>query len=238
MYDVIVVGDYCLDLIVTGLRSAPALGKEIYGTGCKLLPGGGFNTVVAMHRLGLRVGWASDYGSDDFSRQALLQARLEGLDGALFVKRKRSLRHITVAASYPHDRAFISYSDAAPLVPAGLLALVRKSARALFVPGLYYGPWFDLGVYLAKKKGMAIMMDGNSSKETFANSPALAKTLSRLDIFMPNRDEAMRLTGKNTVEDAAWSLSAVCKSIVIKDGANGAFRGKRWLFHPFPSFAH
>ena len=65
----------------------------------------------AMHRLGLKVGWAADFGDDDFSRFTLERARAEGLDDALFVHHRRPLRRITVALSYPDDRAFITYVD-------------------------------------------------------------------------------------------------------------------------------
>ena len=78
-YDILVVGDYCLDLIFTGLPAMPALGKEIFSSGCTMLPGGSYNAAVAMHRLGLRVGWASDFGNDDFSRFVMDHARQEGL---------------------------------------------------------------------------------------------------------------------------------------------------------------
>ena len=94
-YDVIVVGDYFVDLIFNGLPQFPVLGKEIVGSGFEMLPGGAYNAALAMHRLGLKVGWAADFGDDDFSRFALARARAEGLDDTLFVHHRRPLRRIT-----------------------------------------------------------------------------------------------------------------------------------------------
>ena len=108
-YDVIVVGGYFVDLIFNGLPQFPVLGKEIVGSGFEMLPGGAYNAALAMHRLGLKVGWAADFGDDDFSRFTLERARAEGLDDALFVHHRRPLRRITAALSYPEERAFITY---------------------------------------------------------------------------------------------------------------------------------
>ena len=223
LYDVLVVGDYCLDLIFTGLQSLPVLGKETFGNGCTMLPGGSFNTAVAMHRLGLQVGWACDFGNDDFSRFVLECARQEGLDDSLFVCHPRALRRITVAASFPQDRAFVTYYDPEPAIPAGLKMLVKKSARAFYVPGLYYGKWFEMGVRLVKAKGLLMIMDGNSSEETLQNTPSLQKVLSKLDLFMPNAGEACRITGKRDTHSALQALAYLCPLVVIKAGAEGAY---------------
>ncbi|MCJ7532966.1 MAG: carbohydrate kinase family protein, partial [Anaerolineales bacterium] len=79
-YDIIVAGDYFVDLVFTGLPKLPELGEEVFGTGFEMLPGGSYNTVVAMHRLGLKVGWAADFGNDRFSRFVLDYAENEKLD--------------------------------------------------------------------------------------------------------------------------------------------------------------
>jgi len=113
-YDVIVVGDYFIDLVFGGLPRFPELGVEIIGTDFEMIPGGAYNSALAMHRLGLKVGWACDFGTDDFSRFVLERARSAGLDDSLFVCHAQPLRRITVAASYPEDRAFITYCDPDP----------------------------------------------------------------------------------------------------------------------------
>ena len=73
-YDLIVVGGYCEDLIFTGLPGIPEPGSEIVGKDFRLIPGGSYNTAVTAHRLGLKVAWAADFGSDEFSKFVLHQA--------------------------------------------------------------------------------------------------------------------------------------------------------------------
>jgi sugar/nucleoside kinase (ribokinase family) len=237
MYDVIVVGDYCFDLILTGLPQLPGLGSELFGKGCSILPGGAYNTVVAMKRLGMQVGWASDFGNDEFSQYVLAQVKGEGLDEKLFGIHKYPIRHITIAASFPQDRSFISYSDPQPLLQAGIIALITQSTRCLFIPGLYYGSWFSLGVRLARFKGIAIAMDGNSSSETLNNTPSLAQTISKLDVFLPNSSEAGRITDSKSVEDALLILDKLCPCVVIKDGRNGAYASDGKQIYHSPAIA-
>ncbi len=220
-YDILVLGDYNLDLIFTGLPRFPEMGKDTVGTGFDMLPGEAYTPAVAMHRLGLKVGWASDFGNDEFSLFALKCARAEGLDDSLFVHHKRPYRRISVAASFPEDRAFITYYDPEPTLPAALKALTTASARVVFLPGLYTGPLLDTGVKVMRLKRMKLVMDGNSDKGTI-DDPSVAKAIRHTDMFLPNAREARRLTGETDLEAAARRLAALGPLVVIKDGANGS----------------
>src|SRR5829696_7285229 len=96
-FDVLLVGDYWYDLIYTDLPRLPELGRELYAGGFDNVAGGPFNYAVALHRLGVRVGWAADFGNDLFSRMVLEAARNEGLDAALFQHHDRPYRRVTSA---------------------------------------------------------------------------------------------------------------------------------------------
>ena len=49
--------------------------------------------------------------------------------------------------------------------------------------------------------------------------------LPMLDIFIPNAREALLITKAANVADALKHLTQLCKLVVIKDGANGAWIG-------------
>jgi len=222
-FDVLIVGDYCLDLVFTGLPGLPELGKEIVASGFDQTPGGAFNTAVALHRLGVRVVWATDFGTDDYSRFVLERARAEGLDERGFVHHDRSLRYITVAASFPQDRAFMAFYDPQPAIPAGVKALAALRARMLHVPGLYSGPLLEAGLLTARARKMQIVMDGNSYETVTLDSARLRRALGTLDILMPNAAEAARLTGEVDLLRALQVLGRRTPCVVIKDGAGGAY---------------
>jgi len=233
-YDVLVAGDYFLDLIFSELPAFPELGREIVGSGFEMIPGGAYNSAIAMHRLGLKVGWAADFGDDDFSRFALDRAAGEGLDDALFVRHNRPMRRITVSLSYPADRAFVTYCDREPAVPAAIKALPTVSARAFYLPGLYAGPLFDAGLALLRAKRMKLIMDGNSSGAISLSDAAVRRAVRSADIFMPNADEVRRMTGETDLRAGLAALAALCPVVVVKAGAQGAYacRGRELLHTP------
>ena len=200
-FDVIVVGSYSVDLIFSGMSEYPQLGKDIISTDFNMTPGEAYISAVSMHRLGIKVGWAGDFGNDEFSRFALTCAREEGLDESLFIIHDRPYRRISASFSYPHDRGFLTYYDPDPQYPAVITALRKTQARVLYVPGLYYGPFFDIAINLIHLKKMKLLMDGNSSDGDIlsksSKSRAIRKAIKNADIFLPNAQEARRLTGKN-----------------------------------------
>lgn len=222
-YDVIVVGDYCLDLIFTGLPSFPRLGTEVEATGFEMTPGGAYIPAAAMQRLGLRVGWAADFGDDDFSRFILERARAEGLDETLFVHHRRSLRKVTVAVSYPEDRAFIAYYDPEVAFPAAMRALATTAAGAVYLPAIYYGGFLEPALVVVRARRMKLAMDGNSHEDVTLENPAVVKAVQSADLFLPNASEARRLTGRPELGEAVRALADLCPLVVVKDGASGAY---------------
>jgi sugar/nucleoside kinase (ribokinase family) len=224
IFDVIVVGSYSVDLIFTGLDELPQLGKDVVGKDFKMTVGEAFISTVSMHRLGLNVGWAADFGNDDFSRFALKCAREEGLDESLFVIHDRSYRRVSVAASFPDDRAFITYYDPDPQIPAAIPAIVKSNARLTFIPGLYTGSFLGVGEKLIRLKKMQLVMDGNSSTGEIIGktrkSNAIRNAIKSVDIFLPNAQEARRITEEQDLEAAIRQLGQLCPVIVIKDGSN------------------
>ena len=74
-----------------------------------MIPGEACTYAVALHRLGIKVGWVVNFGNDPLSQMALDYLSNEGLDPSLFVIHKKSYRRISTAVSFDHDRAFISY---------------------------------------------------------------------------------------------------------------------------------
>lgn len=222
-YDVLVVGGYCLDLIFTGLPRMPELGIEIVANHFDMVPGGAYNAAVAMHRLGLAVGWATDFGSDDFSNFVRTHAIQEGLDPSLFIQHDRPLRSITVAASYPQDRAFIAYYDPEPSFPAGLKALSKAKSKVLYVTGLYYGPGLGVGLQVLRHKKMLLVMDGNCSHTDTLSNPDIRKAIASTDIFMPNSSEVKLLTGVSDLQAGIRTLAGLSRLLVVKDGARGAY---------------
>ncbi len=239
IFDVIVVGSYSVDLVFAGMSEYPQLGKDLLSSDFLMTPGEAYISAVNMHRLGINVGWAGDFGNDDFSRFALNCAREEGLDETLFLFHDRPYRRVSVSFSYPHDRGFLTYYDPDPKFPAAISALRNSRAKVLYVPGLYYGPLLDAAITIIHLKKMNLFMDGNSSNGDILGKSrecrAIRKAIKYADVFLPNAQEARRLTGKVDLELAIRSLGALCPLVVIKDGSNGSLAYTKNTLYQIPA---
>ncbi len=232
-YDVLLIGGYFCDLIFTGLPGLPQLGAEVYGSGFEVVPGASFTTALALHRLGLRVGWSCDFGDDFFSRYVLDEVRAAGLDERLFRRHPRPLRRVTAALSFPHDRAFVSYHDpferpaAAPLVE-------RHRPRCVLLTGLAYGPAHAELVAAARRAGALVYMDCQSVSVTL-ETPGVAEALRAVDVFAPNEREALTLTGAASWEAALERLAELAPLVVLKRGGAGAVAQGRGVHAAAPA---
>jgi hypothetical protein len=221
-FDILMPGDYFCDVVFTGLPVFPALGTEIFSRDLTVVPGGVLNTVVALRRLGVNIGWIGALGNDFFSRFILEQAQAEGLDTSLLVRKDQPMRRVTISLSYPADRAFVSYVDPALDAVDILMDQIDKvSFSHLHIGSLELEGCMPDLIRICHERGASVSMDCQHRSDTL-ESPPVREILALLDIFMPNADEARQLTGASSLDDAAAVLSELVSYLVIKDGANGA----------------
>ncbi len=105
-YDVFLVGNASMDFIFTGLPRMPILGEDTFSDGFGLVPGESYTNAVTLHRLGVRVAWAADFGNDRISQLILEYIRNEGLSEEFFVFHDQPFRRVSISASFRTERAF------------------------------------------------------------------------------------------------------------------------------------
>lgn len=220
-YDVILVGPVFCDLIFTGLPGLPQLGQEIYSSGFDLTLGGGsFITGVALRRLGLRSGVSCIVGDDLWGRIVLEGMAAEGLDLGLTRQVHGPHRHITVALSYPSDRAFVSYSDQQPPLSSPAEFLADVPFRHLHMAGLGCAKeQLDL-LALAKQQGATVSISCQWCVETMRN-PRVRAVIDQADLFIPNEEEALLLTNEATAEAALDILADWTPRVALTVGPRG-----------------
>src|SRR5262249_17990029 len=231
-YDVLLPGGYFCDLIFTGLPDLPRLGADQFGSGFDMVPGACFYTVLALHRLGLRVGWGCDFGDGFYSRFVLDAAAREGLDDRRLRRPVHPLRRVSVSFSFAHDRGFISYKDEfAP--PSPIPIIERYRPRCLLLSYLHYGVQLHALADAIHAYGGLVYMDCQARPETL-DQPEVAAAVRAVDIFAPNREEALHLTGASSVEAALARLAELVPLAIIKLGAEGAVarRGDEVVYVP------
>lgn len=231
-YDVLLENGYFCDLIFTGLPEMPRLGAEFFSRGFEMVPGANFYYATALSRLGLRVGWSCNFGNDFFSQFVLAAARREDIDDRLFKVHDFPIRNVTVSISFPDERAFVSYADEFNVSP--LQPLIRQyRPRCILRGGLETGPAHLELVAAAREVGALYFMECQSHRSNL-NEPEVVEALRAVDIFAPNAQEALDLTGAATVEAALAQLAELTPLVVIKLGREGvvARQGKQIVYAP------
>ncbi len=217
---VLVAGPWFADLIFRGLSRPILPGTEVFADEFSLLPGGAFTLAMALRRLGHDVVWATDFGNDLFSQHILSRARAEGINEIGFRHHRIPLHSLTVVFSYPGDRAMTTYQDR--VNQPSLTTLLREHhPKMLLLPSLQYGQATRTALRFAHERGTQVFMDCQDVPGTL-ESPMLRDTLAQVDIFAPNIDEALRLTGTTTVDDALDALTELVDTVIIKRGCAGA----------------
>ncbi|MFJ9242591.1 carbohydrate kinase family protein [Streptomyces sp. NPDC101776] len=223
-WDVYLTGTVFLDIIFTGLESAPVRGTESWARGMGSSPGGVANMATALSRLGLRTSLAAAFGDDHYGEycwDALEQG--EGID--LSASRKVPGWHspVTVSMAYEGERTMVSHGhEPPPEVVFGQGGAPdcpprARAAVASLTPGKQ-APW----VAQAASEGTRIFADVGWD-DTGAWDLAGLADLAHCEAFLPNAEEAMRYTGADCPRAAAHALAEHVPLAVVTLGADGAY---------------
>ncbi len=222
-FDIVIPGHYFCDVIFTHMHDFPILGGEIYSEGVQVVPGGGaLNTAIGLNRLSIKAGWAGVLGTDFFSQYVSNYIQREKLNTGLVQHLEVPLQRVTVALSYPTDRAFITYAEKPPeIIELTKYALENARFRHLHFSGLVIHEELPELLKVCKQKGISTSMECQHRDDTL-DTPLVRSILSNVDIFMPNAIEARRITQSETLTQAIDVLSQIVGGVVVKNGAEGA----------------
>ncbi len=222
-YDILVYGPLFCDVIFTDLPEMPALGREVFAGDLTIAIGGSAIVAGWLHKLGARVGLIAELGSDPLSQVARRLLDELGLDRTLIREHPDPLPQVTVALSFPQDRAFITRFKR-PESPPDLAAMLRgKPAKHLHVCSFLAALETPDICQIAHAAGLTVSMDPGWD-EVALRDPQLAALIAELDLFFPNRSELCHISQVTDVERAAAKVGATMHDgmIVVKQGAEGA----------------
>jgi len=235
--DVFLTGTVFLDIIFTGLDSAPVRGTESWARGMGSSPGGVANMATALARLGLHTSLAAAFGDDHYGEycwDALEQG--EGIDLSMSHTVPGWHSPVTVSMAYEGERTMVSHGHeapapaasavpgqaGAPTAPAPNPAFPQcppraRAAIASLVPGRSE-PW----VATAALHGALIFADVGWDETGRWELDALPD-LAHCEAFLPNAEEAMRYTRTACPRAAAHALAERVPLAVVTLGAEGAY---------------
>jgi sugar/nucleoside kinase (ribokinase family) len=227
-YDITVIGDINVDLILSGEDIVPDFGQKEKIVDNAILELGGSSGILACcaGRLGLRVNFIGKLGADDFGLFLLKGLEKRGVDTANIVIDQQEKTGVTLHLSRPHDRAMLTYLGTIALMESqDINKQVIYQTRHLHISSFFLQKGLQKGlldvIIKAQEKGVTVSLDPGWDPEGRWNK-SIKPILERIDIFLPNDQEAMHITSSKSVEEALEKLSNYKLIPVIKMGKNGA----------------
>lgn len=218
--DVYLTGTVFLDIILTGLDSAPVRGTESWARGMGSSPGGIANMATALARLGLRTSLAAAFGDDMYGEYCWESlSRGEGIDLSLSRTVPGWHSPVTVSMAYEGERTMVSHGHEAPPPeePAPECPPPARACVALLVPGKQ-----EEWIGTAARRGSRVFADVGWD-DTGRWDPADLADLEHCEAFLPNAEEAMRYTRTDCPRAAARALADKVPLAVVTMGERGAY---------------
>jgi sugar/nucleoside kinase (ribokinase family) len=223
--DVVVAGELFTDLIMSGFDFWPEPGREAFAREFHREIGGGAPiTACGLAKLGLRTRLLGVVGAD--GDWAIERLRSRVVDTSMVQIDPREATAVTVVASTPEDRAFLTYRGANEHLPARLIEAARKKqfspARHVHLacaPNLDTAPDLFTAIH---GNGCTVSLDAGWHEEWLSDRRLLS-ALPLVDIVFPNEAEAQCITGEQDPERMLRRFSAAgAKRVALKLGARGA----------------
>ena len=229
---VLCVGDMVADIFSSPLTRLPEPGELVLSDKITVFPGGNaLNTAIALRRLGENVAVAGSIGDDSLGRLLLDQIQTQGLD-VRGVRREPAGRTAStfILRAEGEDRRFIhSLGVASTFSGEHVLPELIPDNGIMLVGGyLKLGAWDDkvLADLMchAQQRNCKVVLNICIAQDSGVDPGRCLSLLKRVDVFVPNEDEAGILTGETVLElQAKALLRAGSRVVVITRGEQGLF---------------
>jgi sugar/nucleoside kinase (ribokinase family) len=226
-FDVAVVGELNLDIILSGLPENLQLDREHLAQDLKVTLGS--SSAIFAHNLALlgnNVYFSSAIGDDAFGEICLQRLGESGSDlsgvrrhahqqtGLTIILAKDAQRYIL---TYPGTMSVMRYED---LDLESVCRAKHFHLSSYFLQRALRPKMADLFRHV-KERGLTTSLDTNDDPDE-EWSEDLFPLLTHVDVLLPNEREACKISHAQNVESAAKFLSGVVPLVVIKRGPQGA----------------
>jgi len=241
LFDVLVVGELNVDLILSDIEKFPEIGKEVLAHGMTLTLGSSSAIFASnISSLGARVAFLGKIGKDKFGEVVLETLKTNHVDVSMVKTDENAGTGATIVLYVDEDRANTTYPGAMDLLtPGDITEEDLKKARHLHFSSYFLQPgmWEGLGQLfrLARKLGLTTSFDMQwDPKETWDMD--MEDILPHVNVFLPNEMELKSLTGKKDLYEAIDSVKKYSETIVIKRGNKGSIVVQDNNLFDLPSF--
>ncbi|HBE79034.1 MAG TPA: carbohydrate kinase [Firmicutes bacterium] len=239
-FDILTLADLNVDLVLA--NADPEFGQKEKMISGYLLELGGSCPIFACQaaKLKLRTAVAGVMGDDLFGH--FMQSRLTecGVDVSLIEMRKGFRTAASFALCRENDRAILTDEAGITAMPyqrvtAGFLAKARHIHVGSYFLLANLRPHFAEILKMARSQGLTVSVDTNW--DPAEKWEGVSEILELTDVFMPNENELMAISGIADLDRALEKMSEIVPLVVVKRGSLGAIArqgDKIWRVPVFP----
>jgi len=226
-FDILVVGELNIDLILNDIPSLPKVGTEILANDMNLTLGSSSAIFASnISTLGAKTSFIGKIGDDSFGQYILQTLKDKNVITDYIITSKTEKTGATIVLNYGEDRAMVTYPGAMKeLSSSDIPNDTLKLAKHLHISSIFLQPQLkeSLTDLLLRAKGLNLTTSLDIQWDPDEKWDFDYKnTLPLIDIFLPNEKEILAITKKNNIDDAINSLKHTANIIAIKRGNKGS----------------
>jgi sugar/nucleoside kinase (ribokinase family) len=227
-FDVVVVGELNVDLLLNGIQSFPSIGSEILADHMKLALGSSSAIFASnISTLGARVKFIGKVGDDDFGEFCINCLKQKNIDVASIRKDTGSGTGLTVVMNYGEDRAMVTYQGAMKSFSLNDIDFNDlKDVKHLHFASIFLQPAIAPQIHTlfkkAKEMGLTVSFDTQYDPSNKWDVD-LKSVLPLVDVFLPNISEFKALTRTDDWQQGMMNYKDYANIIAMKAGQKGSY---------------
>ncbi len=240
-YDVIVVGELNVDLILNKIESFPEIGKEKLADEMTLTLGSSSAIFASnLSSLGAKVAFVGKIGKDSFGDLVLSSLKKKGVSTEFITFDTKEKTGATVVLNFDEERANVTYPGAMNNLSAADVTEEKLSeAKHMHVSSVFLQPKIKENIIeifeRAKNAGLTTSLDPQWDPAEKWDLD-LEQFLPYVDIFLPNETELINLTKENDIEKALNKIEKSANTVVVKEGGKGSILFAEGKISEAPAF--
>ena len=225
-FDVLVAGEINPDLILTG-DVVPEFGQVEKLVDNATLAIGSSSAIFACGaaRLGLKVAFIGVCGDDVFGRFMLDEMSKHQVDIENVIVSQGGSTGLSVILNQVSDRAILTHPGLiAELQASDISDNLLRDSRHLHVASYFLQTKLqpDLPNLFRRARALGLTTSLDTNYDPSEKWVGFDELLSVTNVFLPNKKEALSLSGESNVDEAASRLGSRVEALAIKLGAEGA----------------
>jgi sugar/nucleoside kinase (ribokinase family) len=226
-FDVTLVGDSCMDILMYGLPDELPYERELLASEMAIRIGGsGAITAHNLAALGSKVGFITTMPGDEFGSICRADLHSVGVDLSRCMEVPQARTGVTVHLQHPELRHMFTYAGSTFELSFDHLDFDYLADSRHFHMSSYYlqralTPRIpDLFAKL-KSAGLTISLDPNDDP-AHTWDRCILDSLPFVDVLMPNEREACLIAAEHDLDRAIATLRSLVGLLIIKGGSKGA----------------